>query len=299
MVFESMKTKFSFCFLFLILFAGCATTPPVSETDIQQEPVVIDPAPFLRMQWANNVSFNAYMDPADAIKKEGSAPTYLYGDGGAGGVLAQLLIHSAISSSKQKSQYTALQKQANTALTEYQSQLSTFSNSDLWDGVKSKDIGFKTFQEGDESGVTIYEAEPEFVLSPDQRSLMLINKVEVFKSDDLETSIYTNSFVVISKPINTDNINAHWNNESSNGLIHAGASIFADSMELAKKDFNKEYGAPGKQKTFRYKLGKKRMYEHGQLIAENCSNVVMKNLRGYIYKLPIASSAENCESHTN
>lgn len=298
-----MTTKFYFCFLSLVFLVGCTTTPTVSEVETQQDPIAVDPASFLRMKWAYNVSFNAYMDPTDAINDGSNAPGGYYynggGSAGAAGVLAQIFIHSAIANSQQKTRYENLQKEANSTLTAYRDQLSKFSNSDLWDAVKSKDIGFKTFQEEDKSGVTVFEATPEFILSPDQKAIMLINQVEVFKSNDLKEAIYKNHFVVISEPIVSDDITSYWNNESPKGLAGVGADIFADSIELAKKDFNKELQVSDKQKTFRYTLGKKKMYEHGQLITDLCSNILMKNLRGYIYKIPVQKPSDHCDISNN
>jgi len=292
-----MNIKFYFYILVLAFIAGCSTTPQVGKTEIEQEPIIIDPSPFLRMKWALNVPFNAYMDPADALKSDGGQ-IYYDGSAGAAGVLAQIFIHSAVANSQQKKRYENLQKDANTILAPYQNQLSKFSNSDLWQAVKSKDIGFKTYQEDNHTGVTVYEATPKFILSIDKTSMMVINKVDVFKSDDLENAIYTNSFVVISAPIQQDDIDTFWADQTSNHFIEIGASIFADSIELAEKDFNKELELTNKQKTFRYLLGKKKMYEHGQLIKDNCSNIIMKNLRGYIYKIPPQNVSTHCDDST-
>ena len=283
-----MNKKIYFCFFVLIFFTGCATTQTANKIDQQKEQIVIDSSPFLRMKWAQNVSFNAYMDPANILAGNGAG--HYDGSAGAAGVLAQILIHSAISSTSQKKGYESAQQSANEALSPYQNKLSSFLHSDLWEGVKSKDIGFKTYQEGDVSGVTVFHATPEFILSPDQRSIMVINQVDVYKSDTLDTPIYTNNFIVVSKTIDSEDIHEYWNDESERKFVEIGSSIFSDSIELAKKDFYKELVNSDKQKTFRYKFGKKKMYEHGQLINSSCSNTIMKNLRGYIYKIPIKNS---------
>ena len=269
-----------------IFFSGCETTQKASTVNQQQEQIIIDSSPFLRMKWGQSVSFNAYMDPADVLGAR-NTPGFYDGSAGAAGLVAQLFIYSAISSATQKKQYKNAQKSANAALSPYTNKLSSFAHSDLWEAVKAKDIGFKTYQEGDLSGVTIFDSTPEFILSPDQRSIMLVNKVEVYKSDALQTPIYTNNFIVISEAIESEDMQSYWNDESKKRFVEIGSSIFSESVELAKKDFYKELAKTDKQKTFRYKFGQKKMYEHGALIESHCSNTVMKNLRGYIYKIPI------------
>ena len=284
--------------LIIALFSGCATTTSTSTiTEETKETINIDGSPFLRMKWAHKVAFNAYMDPAK-VSGNNSGPGFYDGSAGVAGVLAQVLIYSAINNSAQKNKYNTAQEMMNKSLSPYQDKLNAFVHSDLWEAVKSKELGFKTFQEGDNSGVTLYEATPEFILSPDEKAIMLVNQVKVFKSDNIEKPIYTNNFFVVSEPLANDDIASYWNDESSSKFVEVGSTLFADSIELALKDFNQELETTNEKKTFRYLFGQKKMYEHGQLINSSCNSVVMKNLRKFIYKVPATEPAYDCE-HAN
>jgi len=288
-----MNKIFILNFLMIILITGCQTTQTVN--NIESEPVIVDSSPFLRMKWGHNASFNSYMDPAK-IQGLNSGGAYYSGAGGAAGVLAQIFAHSLISSSAQKKQFEDAQKLANKSLSPYQTKISSFVHSDLWKGVKAKDLNFKTYQEGDTTGVTVFESTPEFILAPDHKAIMLINHVEVYKSNNFTNSIYTNSYIVISKPVVTDDVQSYWNDESEKGFIEISSSAFADSIELAINDFNNTLNPSETHKTFRYSFGDKKMYERGLLIKNTCSGTVLKNLRGYIYKIPSNNPDIDCET---
>lgn len=293
-----MTAKFSLTKWVLLLtgaliLSSCTSTTNISKVVDQDQFIFQDiDTLYLNMPENSPLEFLGFIDTGNLESGAGNAVVYQNVGGGAG-VAAQLFAHAMVSNSAKNSRYTKAQELADQVLTPYEEPISEFTYDDLWAGIEEKqpisDVNLVAFRTADiDQPVTVIKITPSYTMSPDQCALMLINKVSAYKSNNPDSQIYYNEFVVISDPILEQDPELFWLDTNKTNVIETlGTEMFTDSLRLMSESLSTNFGINSKPKTVHYYFGESKKFERATVISHNCSRATVENLRGHIMSIPV------------
>ena len=207
------------------------------------------------------------------------------------GFLAAVITHGLISEATRNSAKERVQAQADQVLGPYQTVLQTYSHTELF-GLSvrkmatKKDIRVEVPMENPVPTWRI-DSVPLFLLTQDQSAIILDHSISIYDPDKPLEPVYQNTVRIVSKAADVADVQAFWTANQGARLKEESAALYAQSLDLALGDMAGNYNATTlPQKTVRYVQGRAEQMERGQLIAEHCDRVVIKNLRGWIMSLP-------------
>lgn len=220
-----------------------------------------------------------------------SSAQILYPAPNVGGMVAAVLTHGLLVESSKRSQKEKLQQDADGILLPYQSILAEFALADLFQRSlpKMETPGSKVLLEADQPSETNLriETKPSFLLTQDQSSIILSNEIMVFGANAPSTPLYKGSIKVVSKAKEEKDIEAFWKENKGEQFKEQSAGLFANSLDIAMREIsNNDSSLSAPYKTIRYREGMSEKFERGQLIADNCQQIVIKTLRGTILSVP-------------
>lgn len=273
--------------LLIILLSACATTKTnyvkYKRKDVQQKKEL-----YFDINSTEQVSFHGQIEDANL----NSSPNgMMYPGYNAGGFLTSIIAHAVIADSMKDSRLTELQTTADEDISEISGAYEEITyhtllqlNPQTFEKFRFKESEMDKVNENTE---WLVKVSPVFYVRSDLSIITLKNVIRVF---DVNTDkpIYENLVEVISYTgNNSKDINIEfWMSDDGIHLKQSAANLFAESMELFKGDFYKEYPSEKKQQTFKLLSGDYIHIERGNLIRESCDQTVFRGLRGWLKSVP-------------
>ena len=218
------------------------------------------------------------------------------------GFLAAIVTHAVIADSAQARQRQQAQENADRVLSHYPV-LKEFRHNELMQkGLEKVSAGgaakLVAAAEKPAAGWLI-DSTPVFILTQDQRAIILDNAIVIYPPGAAETAAYQNVIRVVSRPQTGDDVFAFWSAGEGAALKEESAGLLAMSLDIALAEVTGTLGGENAaQKTFRYPEGGIERMERGQLVAERCDRLVIRNLRGWLMSIPARQPAPDCAGAT-
>jgi len=247
------------------------------------------------MAWLEPVTFQGYLD-AGSVSSRSSSPMYIDTGVGAAGPAIQLIAQAFGTKHARNRQYSKAQQDADQVLAEHVDKIADLSIEEFYFDFKKiaelKQYSVEVFTPEKKSGDFFIRMEPVFMLSQDMRSVMLRNKVQIHHRKRIRKPIFKQQFVVVSKPIEFENISQFWQQKGDDNLRQLSQNLFKKSIILMLDELSEKHVSESKQKTFRYKFGDTAMFERASLTksrlqTEHCDRSNVITLGGDIMSLPI------------
>jgi hypothetical protein len=220
------------------------------------------------------------------------------------GFLAAIVTHAVIADSAQARQRQQVQDQADRVLSYYQPVLKDYQYKELMQkGLEkvSASRGGKLIDSSEKPAAGwLIESAPVFIMTQDQRAIILDNAIAIYAPDAAENAAYKNVIRVVSQPQTQEDVFAFWSADGGAALKRESAALLAASLDLALAEATGTLGSESPtHKTFRYPEGSAERMERGQLVSEQCNRVVMRNLRGWLMSIPARQPApDDCGGAT-
>ncbi len=242
------------------------------------------------------VPFQGVVNP-DSISSKPGAMMYPAANGIM--LLAAVLTHAAVATAQQSAEKRQQQDTANKVLDPYRDQLSKFRLQDLYREAQHK----VRWGEGRAlaSGLPLSQSEwlvaidPVYAMTQDQKSLVLDVAVSVRRSSSSEKAA---PIIVraVSQPRDDVDLVLVWNGQEGAALQQESALLLSHALELSLKEAAASEGVPAPQappshSTLRYREGGNEKMERATVIGTFCERKVIRNLRGWIMSVPVASDA--------
>lgn len=228
-----------------------------------------------------------------AGNQEGSSMLYPAPTPGLG--LVGVLTHAIISDSARNSEKTRIQQQADALIAPYQSTIKAIPPQQVFQSAIQQlnaQHGLNIQLDTAQAGTKIEAKADQFQIqmTPDQRALIVLSSLKI-QTPGTETS-YT--LQTTSTPL-AENLSPleYWNINNGENLKNQLSAMIARMLRTATRMqqlTTNEAQAP--QKTHRYLEGGTQRMQRGQLLAEECNYITIKNLRGWILDLPKQDASE-------
>jgi hypothetical protein len=285
----------------MVLSAGCATPNSPYIKHVNENIALPEGSKaFVKAIGPEKVKFLGRVDHGKLHKDENTA-SMMYPGNTAGLFLVSVATHALASETIKESERSALQEKADKVLLNYQAVLDNYMLDDLMqNGIQkfgriTDQLTFYPFDEDLASGNWLVEVAPTFYLSQDHDGIALKNLVKIYSRNDPSKVVYQNIVEVYSAQHQAEKSPAYWVSDSGKRLKDTSESLFAASVDLVVEDVLKMFsGQNSKQKTIKYDLWGKKMYERGILLSQNCDRMVIKTLRGWIKSVPTTSNDTSC-----
>lgn len=212
--------------------------------------------------------------------------------------------HAALVSTDQNRRLEQQQEAANQVLAPYRSVLDRIGHRDLLRAAIEHTAYPRRTRtiESDEvdEASWIVETLPVFAMTQDQSAFVLDNAIRVFKPGNPKKPIYQNMVRVVSIPVEAGDPRSAWTASDGAKLEAAAQRQFSRSLELAIMDVTTSPVSPQAHKTLRYLLGTVEKMERGQVLQDDCGEIVLRTLRGWVMSVPKSATADtdagNCIS---
>ncbi|MDB6060431.1 MAG: hypothetical protein JWM78_534 [Verrucomicrobiaceae bacterium] len=282
------------CFFTILFLCSCSSTN-TKQTQYAHKPSTVsaNSAFTLKLPSGLGVPYHGEINFDQGAQNSAS---FLYPAPNLVGFLAAIATHAAIVDSVNNGKKTDLQTNADKILVPYKSVVSGFS----YDMLKEQSL-IKISQNNQKIGTAIPSAEvdswtlesvPVYIFSQDQKTLTLQNSVTVYFSNKSTAIVYQNLIKIISDPIFEKNPVEYWTQNEGEKLKNLSAELLAQSLKIATEEASKDPDIDvATYKTFHYYRGESEQIERGQLIANSCNRIVIRNLRGWIMSVPSHSSS--------
>ena len=217
----------------------------------------------------------------------------LYPAPGLLGLFAAVATHAVIVNATRSHQKSQLQLDADKVLLPYQETLSGFAPRDLFLRALAKRGGAPPGMLVETTAAPgrawLIEAAPVFILTQDQRALVLENTVAVFAPTGAAAPAYQNVVRVVSAVEPEAGVVERWGAEQGLHLKERSAELLARSFEIAlaaAAAATPGADPSGAQRTFRYPEGGRERMERAQLVSRSCDRLLLRNLRGWLVSIP-------------
>lgn len=205
------------------------------------------------------------------------------------GFLAAIATHGVIADSMKDNQKKELHNQANKVLQGYGPLLDNFKYSEL--ATASLDMmttaGKKRMIDTANQAMpndVIIESHPQFFITQDQRAIVLDNPISIQTFGS--SMLYRTQVRVVSPDIGQDAPGKAWTDDQGRKLKSESEQLFAASLDMALNAMGTTGKEEGAYKTIRFQEGGSERMERGQLIREDCNNIIFKSLRGHLMSVP-------------
>jgi hypothetical protein len=229
-------------------------------------------------------------------------PNFLYPVPGLIGLLAAVATHGVVANAAKENQKQKLRDDANKVLQGYQPVLDDFKYPELVaaalgmmtaTGKKRVIVDLNQTMPND----MIVESHPEFSITQDQRAIILNNTISIQTSGRPEP--YRTQIHVVSRDMGQEAPDTAWTEDQGRKLKSESERLFAVSLDVALGAMGATGKEEGSYKTIRFQEGGEERMERGQLIREDCNNIVFKTLRGNLMSVPPKNgSCADIASHT-
>lgn len=205
------------------------------------------------------------------------------------GLVAAVVTHGLLIDSAKTRQKEALQKAVDDELLPYAAITQSYTSDELFTQAlaRTRTTGGTALTGDTPLPRTLLEISPEFLISRDQRAIVL-NGVVVVSAGVTAAPAPLNLRVISDawpssgrgQPID------YWSEEEGARLKAESALLLARAIDIALATRADDDIATKPFKTFRYQEGLTERMERGQLVSERCGRIVMKNLRGILISAP-------------
>jgi len=232
---------------------------------------------YIELEADKTLDFRGVYDSRNSV---GQGSVMYAGDAGAGGLLAQVLIHAAISKNAQDAKLSRQQLEANEILAPMQPVLQGINQEILIHDDER-------YHFSNNSADIILESQPIFFMSQNMRSISLKHKIKAHQLDATK-ALYENSIEVVSSAIEAEEPYELLRNHDGARLKEIAKDLYEYSLSLALADIAGEYQSEdAKQKSFRFYQGDKLRVERGVSVAQGQDKSVIRNLRGWLVAFPL------------
>lgn len=245
----------------------------------------------LRLPADEKVAFNG----AVSYDSAGSGPgSFMYPAPGLAGFAVAIATHGLLSGAMRDSEKQKIRDKANEVLLPYQPILGNYKYQDLIQASMAKmatvaDKRVLAASAPAVPGETVIDSVPVFYMTQDQRALILENAVSI--RGDGSAKPYENVIRVVSPARDEKDLGAYWSNADGSQLRGESARLFALSLDIALNDMHPAGADSHPYKTVRYVEGGADKMERGQLISEECNQVLLRTLRGNLMSVPRKAAA--------
>jgi len=214
---------------------------------------------------------------------------------GVGGLLAAILTHGAISEGARKASMAKALNAADQVLTPYQDVLQKLSQQELMKAALDSlsDSVERQMAQADApvTSAWLIESEPIFLLTQDQRAIVLEHNV-VIRNVARPDFVFQTTVRVVSDPIAADEARETWLRDDGQALRQASTRLYAHSLHVLLQQLGRAPAADAQPrfKTFRFSEGGARKFERAQLLSLACARAVVRTLRGTLLSIPQAAS---------
>jgi len=250
------------------------------------------PAWWLRLPKDEKVAFRGVVNFDQAGVGNNS---FLYPAPNAVGLLVAVLTHAAIVDSAKNSQKQKLQEKADQVLAPYQGILADYRHAELMKRGLEKtttaaDKHLVGSQEQPGPGWTV-DSTPVFSMTQDQTAIVLDNTIAIVGAGGKDAS-FQGTVRIVSAPLAGADRAGLWTANGGEKLKEESSSLFAESLDIAARHAGGGLEGKGVQRTFRYFEGGTERMERAELLADLCSRLVLKTLRGDIMSVPARRPAD-------
>ena len=258
----------------------------------QERPLVI------AVDTEDAVDFIGYADRDNPALQAGAG--ILYPGNTAGVFLASVAAHALTASAVQSAAEEKLQTEANTVLANYANYLSGIEEGEIA-GVVIKRLGteetysfsISSYDDSSARKSWVARVQPTYVMTQDQRQIMLRATIHLSKSETPEQIAYQNIIDVVSPVTQASVPMYYWLQQDELRKI-AESLLYLSLRWMITDIMDGQKVSASKQETFQYAFGGENFYERGHLLARDCDYTATRNLRGWIRVFP-ASPSEECQ----
>ncbi len=281
---------------FLVLgVTGCANS---SRTVLHQEAAGIrfsqDRPLTIQVDTDRTVDF---IGQVDKDKLSGGVGTgVLYPGNTAAIFLASVAVHAMAAGATKSAKEQQLQTEANSVLDDYGAYISGIEEGEIAGQVieklaKNEAYSISAYNAGSDQITWVARVQPTYIMTQDQRQIMLQATIRLSKSEDVDQIAYQNVIEVLSPSIQTTDPRQYWLQKdelrnSAESLLYLSLKWFITDIMTGQTDTVTE------QETFQYTLGGENIYERGSILAQDCDYTAARNLRGWIKVFPVFSVVE-------
>ena len=247
--------------------------------------------------WAARLPAQDKIDYRGAVNFDAAGSgsgTMLYPAPGLAGFLVAVATHAVIVNSVRGNEKSKIQLEADKVLMPYQATLAGYDQRTLFQRALEKTtVGFSkgVLEAKALAGEAwVIESAPIFLMTQDQRALILENTVAVFAPGAVAPPAYQNVVRVVSVAEPGEDVAASWNADQGLRLKERSAELLARSFEIAIVAAGApapDAAAAAAQRTFRYPEGSRERMERAQLVSTTCDRVVIRTLRGWLMSVPV------------
>lgn len=229
----------------------------------------------------------------------GGPGAMMYPAPGLAGFLVAVVAHSAIAEGSKNAEKRRIQETADLVLEPYRPLLDAWTTADLLQRAQALPGAVRAWvpANADATGADLLEIEPTFLLSPDQRALVLDAAVvrRVAGAKPPEAGQPTHVVRVVSAPQPDGEPVALWSADDGARLKSTAAALLAESLQVVlANDGVAAAQDTAQQRTWRYAEGGRQRFERALLVAQTCERQLLRTLRGALLSVPRAAGAEGC-----
>lgn len=239
------------------------------------------------------------------LDQAGGGPgAMMYPAPGLAGFLVAVMVHGAIAEGSKNAEKRRIQETADLVLEPYRPLLDTWTTADLLQRAHALPGATRAWMpangaNADAAGADLLEIEPTFLLSPDQRALVLdaavVRRVAGAKAP--EAGQPTHVVRVVSAPQPDGEPVALWSADDGARLKSTAAALLAESLQVVlANDGVAAAQDTAQQRTWRYAEGGRQRFERALLVAQTCERQLLRTLRGALLSVPRAAGAQGCPS---
>lgn len=259
----------------------------------------------LRFADVTPVAFHGLAENADPGQ---SGAAMLYPAVGVVGLLTAIATHAVLVKTSESSERSKQENAAEAVLDPFRAGLTDVSLRTLLNRPVTSNPVQHAFQILPDAEATSpawrLELSPTFLLSKDQRVLILETQVKAQRQPDREGAPpYANVIRVISAPREDIATDTTATPEQLQHLIDDSSVLLTQALEMLSRSLRDAerptQGARLEERTVRYKEGAKQRFERGVVLAESCDRVELRTLRGWLMSVPRQSPATqaDCTPH--
>lgn len=226
---------------------------------------------------------------------------YPVGNAGLAGLLVGVLTHGALTEASKKAQRQQLQEQADRVLEPYSGAIAATTHSTLAKGVlpllAASGVELEMVQDSatPPTGRWLFQWQPVYTMTQDQSSLLLDNMVALYSPESPQEPVYQSIIRVVGHPRAETEPRLAWLDNDASAWHKASADLLARAMRLAVQQWQGRYASAADlpQRTVRYRLGREERIERAQILDEQCTTTLLRNLRGGLMEVPTGEAAQD------
>lgn|GEM_PF-6887540 len=269
------------CGSVVFILCACNKTVPIkNKTTII--PLAHNNSVFIEYPTEPSIIFLGRMERSKS--NEGGSVMYP-GVGGAGGLLAGILVHAAVQNSANNKAKNNRLKKANHILRRYNDVIGDLTYADIFNSVSVNDKHVSNYHNMyDDLNVMMLRVEPVFYLTQNQKTIILKNKITFYESKYSEKVISSHIVEVHSRPKNIDDMESYWAENSFESFKKSIRNIFEESVTLGLNTYKKDNNS--KAKTVVFSDAGQKQVERGVILFKDCTNTAFITLRGVTKFVP-------------